>query len=145
MDLSLPIQLNLFSWIFKLIVRTQNSLTLQWITTTRWGSLFSHDSIALQMVHILSRGGAWRSGQPTSIICRELFHMLRLNYISKNVNRPLKGKNGLVFLLLFFTLIKKTSTFVKRNSSQNPSDTSIHFWRSSLLKEFSIRNEANFK
>lgn len=46
-------------------------LTLQWMTTTCWGSLFSQDSWALQMVHTLSRGGACSSGQPTSRICNE--------------------------------------------------------------------------
>lgn len=38
--------------------------TLQWRTTTLWGSDVSHVSIALQTAQILSRGGAWRSGQP---------------------------------------------------------------------------------
>lgn len=47
------------------------TLTLQWMTTTCWGSLFSQDSCALHMVHILSRGGACSSGQPTSMICKE--------------------------------------------------------------------------
>lgn len=47
------------------------ALTLQWMTTTCWGSLFSQDSCALQMVHTWSRGGACSSGQPTSRICNE--------------------------------------------------------------------------
>lgn len=46
-------------------------LTLQWMTTTCWGSLSSQDSCALQMAQILSSGGACSSGQPTSRICNE--------------------------------------------------------------------------
>lgn len=46
-------------------------LTLQWMTTTCWGSLSSQDSCALQMAHTLSSGGACSSGQPTSRICNE--------------------------------------------------------------------------
>lgn len=36
------------------------------ITTTLWLSALSHVSIALQMLQILSRAGAWWSGQPKS-------------------------------------------------------------------------------
>lgn len=42
------------------------SLTLLWITTTLWLSALSHVSMALQMLQILSRAGAWWSGQPKS-------------------------------------------------------------------------------
>ncbi|TNN75852.1 hypothetical protein EYF80_013999 [Liparis tanakae] len=40
------------------------TLTLQWITATWSGSALSQLSMALQMVQILSRGGACMSGQP---------------------------------------------------------------------------------
>lgn len=40
--------------------------TLQYNTTTCWGSALSHVSMALQMEHSLSRGGACSSGQPKS-------------------------------------------------------------------------------
>lgn len=42
------------------------SLTLLWITTTLWLSPLSQVSMALQMLQILSRAGAWWSGQPKS-------------------------------------------------------------------------------
>lgn len=42
------------------------SLTLLWMTTTLWESALSHVSMALQMLQILSRAGAWWSGQPKS-------------------------------------------------------------------------------
>lgn len=40
--------------------------TLQYSTTTCWGSALSHVSMALQMEHSLSKGGACSSGQPKS-------------------------------------------------------------------------------
>lgn len=43
-------------------------LTLQCITTTWRGSALSQPSMALQMVQILSRGGACMSGQPVSSV-----------------------------------------------------------------------------
>lgn len=41
-------------------------LTLLWMTTTLWLSALSQVSMALQMLQILSRAGAWWSGQPKS-------------------------------------------------------------------------------
>ena len=46
--------------------RPSPSLTLLWMTTTLWESALSHVSMALQMLQILSRAGAWWSGQPKS-------------------------------------------------------------------------------
>lgn len=40
--------------------------TLLWMTTTLRLSALSHVSMALQMLQILSRAGAWWSGQPKS-------------------------------------------------------------------------------
>ncbi len=48
------------------IIRLSQILTLQWMTTTCSGSAFNQFSMALQMVQILSRGGAWKSGHPVS-------------------------------------------------------------------------------
>lgn len=42
------------------------SLTLLCMTTTLWLSALSQVSMALQMLQILSRAGAWWSGQPKS-------------------------------------------------------------------------------
>lgn len=42
----------------------QAAQTLQWRTTTLLGSDVNQVSIALQIAQILSKGGAWRSGQP---------------------------------------------------------------------------------
>ena len=44
----------------------RSQLTLQYSTTTCCGSALSHVSMALQMEHSLSRGGACSSGQPKS-------------------------------------------------------------------------------
>lgn len=43
-----------------------HSLTLLCMTTTLWLSALSQVSMALQMLQILSRAGAWWSGQPKS-------------------------------------------------------------------------------
>lgn len=43
--------------------------TLLWRTTTLCGSALSHVSMALQILHIFSRAGVWKSGQPKSSTC----------------------------------------------------------------------------
>ena len=60
----------LFSLYNNLLKYFQHCLTLQWMTTTCKGSAFSQLSMALQMVQILSSGGACRSGQPVSSVCK---------------------------------------------------------------------------
>lgn len=48
---------------------TAAALTLLWRTTTLWGSALSQVSMALQTLHIFSRAGVCRSGQPNSRTC----------------------------------------------------------------------------
>lgn len=73
--------------------RRSRMLTLQWMTTTCRGSALSQLSMALQMVQILSRGGACRSGQPVSRVYKTLFiiniHTICLSFISIGNNSNL--------------------------------------------------------
>lgn len=78
------------------------TLTLQWMTTTCWGSLCSQDSCALQMVHTLSRGGACSSGQPTSRICND-------RAASAPASGPLEATSMLFVLPAFSTQGHRTS------------------------------------
>lgn len=63
---------------FKQKKGTLLKLTLQCITATWRGSALSQLSMALQMVQILSKGGACMSGQPVSRVCNRRTHCKHL-------------------------------------------------------------------
>lgn len=91
--------------------------TLQWMTTTWSGSALSQLSMALQMVQILSRGGACRSGQPVSSVCGtrserghvtgECFTHLRLVLVTGYLNLCNQSPNFAKDLWVWILAIKE--------------------------------------
>lgn len=66
------------------------SLTLLCMTTTLWLSALSQVSMALQMLQILSRAGAWWSGQPKSSTWERRREVVAIHGNEKEKRRDLK-------------------------------------------------------